>query len=436
MPDYSLIVADGRRSTYGMAAILGAIEHLDAAAYPRIEWPTRERPLRETVAATVGAGRRAIVLWSFFSTSFTAATARLAAVRAATPPGADVVHLAGGAHASAEPELTARAGWDLVAPGEGEHTMRALVAALHSGMPLHTVPGLAHLDDAGFHPARGRPLEDLDDAPSFSVRAGRVGPIEITRGCIYACKFCQTPFLFKARFRHRSIASVRDHVRRQLTLDMTDVRFLTPTSMSYGARGEDPDLDAIERLLRAVREELPSHGRVYFGSFPSEIRPEHASMEALSLVKRLCDNDNVIIGGQSGSDRMLLAAGRGHGTDIVRTAVENCNRVGLRANVDVLFGMPGESAADAEATIALCRDLAALGARIHTHTFMPLPGTPWSHREPGTIDERLRQAIRELEARGQAYGSWEAQQALAQELAAFDSFANRRKAARTRQGSR
>ncbi|WP_462285441.1 radical SAM protein [Nostocoides sp.] len=142
----------------------------------------------------------------------------------------------------------------------------------------------------------------------------------MTRGCIYACKFCQTPFLFKARFRHRSIASVREHVRRQLTLDMTDVRFLTPTSMSYGAQGETPDLDAIERLLLAVRAELPSHGRVYFGSFPSEIRPEHASVEALSLVKRLCDNNNVIIGGQSGSDRMLLAAGRGHDTQVVLTA--------------------------------------------------------------------------------------------------------------------
>ncbi len=94
--------------------------------------------------------------------------------------------------------------------------------------------------------------------------------------------------------------------------------------------------------------------------------------------------------------------------------------------------MPGESEADAEATIALCRDLAARGARIHTHTFMPLPGTPWSHQLPGVIGAPLRRAIQELEARGQAYGSWEAQQALAQELAAFESFTNRRKAARSR----
>ena len=31
--------------------------------------------------------------------------------------------------------------------------------------------------------------------------------LEITRGCVYACSFCQTPFMFKARFRHRSVGN-------------------------------------------------------------------------------------------------------------------------------------------------------------------------------------------------------------------------------------
>lgn len=303
---YTLVPADGRRSQYGIGAVLGALEHLDAAAYPDVRWPSRDLPLEEVLAGVYAAGRHAVVLWSFFSTAFAQAQARLAQVRAATPEDATVTHLAGGAHASAEPELTARAGWDLVAQGEGELTMRALVDALGSGAPLTEVEGISYVaPDGTFRASRGRPLAALDEAPSFSVREGRVGPVEITRGCIYACRFCQTPFLFKARFRHRSVDSVRWHVRRQLELDMTDVRFLTPTALSYGTQTDEPDLDAVERLLRAVGEELPSHGRVYFGSFPSEVRPEHATVEALSLVKRLCDNDNVIIGGQSGSDRML-----------------------------------------------------------------------------------------------------------------------------------
>ncbi|MEI2776068.1 MAG: hypothetical protein V9G19_08890 [Tetrasphaera sp.] len=105
MPPHSLIVADGRKSTYGIAAILGAIEELDEAAYPVIEWPTRARPLTDLIGRAVGAGRRAVVLWLFFSTSFTSAT--------------------------------------------------ALVAALNAGEPLAAVPGLASLDESGsFAPRR------------------------------------------------------------------------------------------------------------------------------------------------------------------------------------------------------------------------------------------------------------------------------------------
>ena len=52
-------------------------------------------------------------------------------------------------------------------------------------------------------------------------------------------------------------------------------------------------------------------GRIFFGTFPSELRPEHVSPRALALITRYCDNRVVILGGQSGSDRVLEAMGRG-----------------------------------------------------------------------------------------------------------------------------
>lgn len=39
------------------------------------------------------------------------------------------------------------------------------------------------------------------------------------------------------------------------------------------------------------------------------------------MLKRYVANDNIIIGAQSGSDRVLAASGRGHGTAPVRDAV-------------------------------------------------------------------------------------------------------------------
>jgi hypothetical protein len=38
--------------------------------------------------------------------------------------------------------------------------------------------------------------------------------------------------------------------------------------------------------------------------------------------------------------------------------------------------LPGEQPEDVDATVALMEKLAALGARVHGHTFMPLPGRP------------------------------------------------------------
>ena len=136
-------------------------------------------------------------------------------------------------------------------------------------------------------------------------------------------------------------------------------------------------------LLAGVRAELPPHGRIFFGSFPSEVRPEHVTPEAMRLLRRYVANDNIIIGAQSGSDAVLAAAGRGHGTGPVRDAVRIAVSHGFRPNVDFIFGMPGEGADDQRASLALADELTGLGARIHAHTFMPLPGTPWRDAEPG-----------------------------------------------------
>ncbi|MGW4799305.1 TIGR04013 family B12-binding domain/radical SAM domain-containing protein, partial [Nonomuraea sp. NPDC004297] len=94
-------------------------------------------------------------------------------------------------------------------------------------------------------------------------------------------------------------------VRGMVGRGLRDVRFITPTSLSYGSQGPDPDLGAVEELLAGVKEELPRNGRVFFGSFPSEVRPEHVTPEAMRLLRRYVANDNLIIRAQSDSDRVL-----------------------------------------------------------------------------------------------------------------------------------
>jgi B12-binding domain/radical SAM domain protein len=403
-----LVLHYRRVARHALNVLLGAVEAHPATAALPVALAEGPAALARAVEAAREAGRRPVVAWSFYTAGFPAAAAELAAVRERAGPGA--LHLAGGPHASAAPEEVLRAGFDLVAVGEGEETLPALLARLEVGRGLEDLPGLAWLEGGALRrTARAAPVE-LDRHPPCAPRAARIGPIEITRGCPWACRFCQTPFLFRARLRHRSLEEVRRWVRFHRRVAARDLRFLTPSALSWGSQGTGCDLAAVEALLAAAREEAGPERRIFFGSFPSELRPEHVTPRALALIRRYCDNRAVIIGAQSGSERMLSAMGRGHGVEEVLRAVTLSTEAGLLASVDVILGLPGEQEEDRAATRALLTAVEERGGRVHAHAFMPLPGSPWSGEPPGEIDGATRALVAQLEARGGAHGQWRAQQ--------------------------
>ena len=371
----------------------------------------------EEITAAARAHERPIVAWSFYSPEAAKVAADLQSVRRAIDRD-DVLHVAGGVHASAEPMATLKAGFDLVALGEGEKTIRDLVDAHLHGRDLREVRGLGRLEDGVYRDTGTGDRIELDDFPAFDVVDRKFNAIEITRGCIYACKFCQTPFMFKARFRHRSIENVAEHVRIMRRERLRYVRFVTPTSLSYGSDDTTPNLDAVEALLAAVREAIGPEGRIYFGTFPSEVRPEHVTDEALRRLKKWVDNDNLVIGGQSGSQRVLDQTRRDHSVDDVVRAVRTAVARGFVPNVDFLFGLPGERDDDVRATVDLMRTLTDAGARVHSHAFMPLPGTPLKDSPLGVIAEPVRRELARLEAQGKSYGQWRKQLVAAESLVA------------------
>jgi len=356
-----------------------------------------------------------VVLWSFYSPQFNLARAHLQRIKLHTDS-PHIIHLAGGVHASAEPHQTLRAGFDYVAIGEGERIIIDFVRALLADQSPTTVQGVAYLDDEHLRRNGRGELVDLNDFPPFAPQHHLFGAVEITRGCIYACKFCQTPYVSKARFRHRSVENVAHYARIMRAQGFRDFRFISPTALSYGSADERVNLDAIETLLSAVRDAAGPDARIFFGTFPSEVRPEHVTREALRMLKKYVYNDNLIIGGQSGSQRILDTSKRGHTVEAVVDAVRLCIEEGFQPNVDFLFGLPGETPLDAEQTMTLAQTLAQLGAKIHNHTFMPLPGTPFKRAAAGTIDTTTQDAILRLESHGQAYGKWKSQLQTAQEL--------------------
>jgi B12-binding domain/radical SAM domain protein len=304
--------------------------------------------------------------------------------------------LAGGAHPSAKPKEAIENGFDYVFCSESEDSFNDFLKFILNGkfpeekiiMPKKTV--------------------DLNRYHAFSKKFMRFGPIEITRGCPYACKFCQTSFLFGANIRHRGIAQICYQVKEMAKIGLDDIRFITPNCMSYGSRdGKNLDLKAVEEMLYFVKKSQNKNGRIFFGTFPSEIRPEHINDETLNLIKNYCFNKQITIGVQTASNRLLKQIHRGHDIETVRMAIKTCLKNNFIPILDFIFGLPNETENDINETINFIDELSKSGAIIHTHSFSPLPGTPFSNEKTNSIPERLKLKIKHLENRKLAFGKWE-----------------------------
>ncbi len=159
------------------------------------------------------------------------------------------------------------------------------------------------------------------------------------------------------------------------------MRFVTPNAFGYGSpNGKTIDLAKVEELLVALGQLVPRE-RIYFGTFPSEVRPESVTKEALDLLRRHAANDSLLFGAQTGSPRLLAALHRGHTVEDVYRATLLTLDAGLQPIIDFIFGLPGEAAEDIRATMRVITDLTAW-VHHHSQTFMPLPGTPFADAKP------------------------------------------------------
>ena len=399
-----------------IAALTGALEADQRMAGLDLHFLWQDGRLLPRLAALVGETDRLVVALSFATADLPAAAALLPELRALAPVPFVV---AGGPHASARPREVLQLSADAVVAGEGERALPDLVTRVVAGESVEGMPGVAVLAADGklVQGPRSRPV-DLDAYPPLGVAHRRFGPIEITRGCPCACAFCQTSFLFGGRMRHRSVDSVVGWVQRAMAAGYSYVRFVTPNAFAYQSEdnGRTPNLDAIERLLRAMAG-LVGRERVYFGTFPSEVGPETVTAEAVALVRRYCGNDNLIFGAQTGSDRLLRKLRRNHTVADVYRAAEVVRAAGLVPVVDMIFGLPGEEAEDVSATLELMEDLVGMGAVLHTHTFMPLPGTPLEDAPPGEVDPALHPLLDRLASQGHQVGQWRKQEEIARQTA-------------------
>ncbi len=314
--------------------------------------------------------------------------------------GTDSIFIAGGPHPSGVPEETLEY-FDYVVLGEGEETLPELVKVLQEGKDPEKVKGIAYRDSGTGKVVitPKRPYVNLDTYPCFNPEKLRA-PIEISRGCPWGCRYCQTPRLFGKEIRHRSIDSILRNARYY-----NDLRFIASNAFAYGSDGIHPRFDKVEKLLSALHE-IPDK-KIFFGTFPSEVRPEFVTNESAELVSKYCANDSLSLGAQSGSDRILREIRRGHTVEDSILAVECCIEHEIVPAVDFIFGLPTETEEDQEKSLELVRWICGKGGTVRAHYLTPLPGTPYSSATPAEVSARVRSELGKLALGGKLTGYWE-----------------------------
>jgi B12-binding domain/radical SAM domain protein len=309
---------------------------------------------------------------------------------------ADAVYIAGGPHPSALPEEVLEH-FDFVVIGEGEETLPELLQAIKDGRDPAGVKGIAYKSQGRVIFTEKRSPVDLDSYPPF---ARILAPLEISRGCPWGCTYCQTPRLFGSCMRHRSIPVIAKYALRH-----KDIRFTSPNSLAYGSDGRTPRPEKVEALLKALAEQKKP---IYFGTFPSEVRPEFVTPAALELIVKYCANKSLSLGGQSGSPAVLRSIGRGHGRTEILAACELALDYGLVPQVDLIFGLPTESDADQRLTLDLVKWIVAKGGKVRAHRFTPLPGTPLAAAQPVLLAPDVEAYLGKMALEGRLTGSWSA----------------------------
>jgi radical SAM superfamily enzyme YgiQ (UPF0313 family) len=290
-------------------------------------------------------------------------------VRRARP---DVAIMLGGPQASAVDLVTLKnfPQIDFVLRYEAEESLPRLLSALEHGEPIETVQGLTYRRAGqSIRTESAPPIEDLDRLPLPAyhrypyLRQAHYLPLELGRGCPYACTFCSTNDFFRRDFRLKTPKLIVEQMRalkkeynvpifdlihdmftvnRKKVLEFCDEIIASGEEFSWNcsARTDRVDPELLERM-----EEAGCRG-IFFGI-------ETGSQTLQRVLKK----------------RLVLS-------DAIKK-VEHASRLGFQTAVSLITGFPTESNEDFADTVDFfARALRYENTSPQLHILAPLADTP------------------------------------------------------------
>jgi len=321
--------------------------------------------------------------------------------------------IVGGAHATACPEDVLCLGADIAVIGGAEKAFPELLLCLQNNSTYDHIDGIAYLQ--GNEIKKNKPVIcDINKYSPYNPKYHLYSPIEIQRGCFYSCKYCQTGSFKKVI--HRSEENILEYCKFALNNNFTDIRFISPDAFAYGKKHpRDNNTDIIKSLLDKI-DSLNGRKRIFFGSFPSEVRPDSITNDLLETVKDFIADKEIHLGMQAATDRMLKNIRRGHSVKDVRDSIDILLKHDFKPVVHMILSLPGETVEDRKASINEIIRFSKIGVKVRVHTFMPLPGTSFQNEPSGSIHSDIKQTLFQLASDGHVIGHFHKQDKIGEKI--------------------
>ncbi len=234
----------------------------------------------------------------------------------------------------------------------------------------------------------------FDELPEARRAQGPAAFLTIQEGCDRFCTFCVVPYTRGAEY-SRPAAEIEAEARQLVAAGARELTLLGQNVNAY--HGRPPAHAGSWSLGRLIRQLAAIDGLArirYTTSHPLQMDDELVA--AHGEVDKLMPSVHLPV--QSGSDRILAAMNRGHGSDDYRRLVERLRKVrpDLALSSDFIVGFPGECEADFAATLALVRGIGF--AQAYCFQYSARPGTPAASMAGQVAEEAKAERLARLQA--------------------------------------
>jgi len=315
----------------------------------------------------------------------------------------------GGQAATASAESLAKESFiDLVISGDGEPAIREIVEQIRKSewVPERIPNGVAYAINGVVYSPRvelesekigrfSRVAGGLDVetyVASFqkgntlkNIEARRASNVFSKRGCAARCSFCA-----------RTDKRVRTRPVREVVTEIAEIsrRF----DLDYVIDASDTWITSLDWIRDFARERAAVN--VALPSMMVFVDARHVYRDVPDLLRE-AGVDNVLLGIESASERVLLRNGKMNRKKKIREAIEGLVHAGIRVSVSLILGLPGEDDKSILETRRFVDTVVALPkVRCYCNVIIPLPGSPaWSAFLTTSARQRWERALDyELEA--------------------------------------